>query len=285
MDIVDAQIHMGPGKIEELLAQMDAVGVRAVVIDEYWTRTFTQEPHHKLPGGGYRPLAPTAEIAAQLYPDRFSYLLRLHPKDPEFAALVRQVRDAPGGRALRIDAGTTRGRRAAFADGGYDHIFAAASDAGLPIFVWAPDQVEAMVRLATNFPQLKVIVDHCGVFNNAMREFIAKTPPLEEAEQFALFDRICALSEFPNFALKWGHYSELFDLPAWPGESLWPILRRALDRFGAERVMWASDFSVNQRGESWADLLYGVKGDRGLSQTELEWVLGGTVRRWLDWPA
>ena len=48
--------------------------------------------------------------------------------------------------------------------------------------------------------------------------------------------------------------------------------------------MWASDFSVNQRGESWADLLYGVKGDPGLSQTERELVLGRTARVWLDWP-
>lgn len=44
-DILDAQIHIGPGKLEELLAQMDAVGDRAVVIDKYWTRNFTQEPH------------------------------------------------------------------------------------------------------------------------------------------------------------------------------------------------------------------------------------------------
>jgi hypothetical protein len=40
---------------------------------------------------------------------------------------------------------------------------------------------------------------------------------------------------------------------------------------------------VNQRGESWAELLFGVKGDTDLSQEEREWVLGGALRKWLDW--
>jgi predicted TIM-barrel fold metal-dependent hydrolase len=283
MDIVDAQIHLGPGRIEETLAQMDALGIRAVVIDELWS--FSQEPHHKLPTGGYRPLSPTAEIAAQLHPDRFSYLLRLNPRDPEATALVRLVRDAPGGRALRVDPGSSRARAQAFAEGGYDHVFAAATDANLPIFVWAPEQPEAFARLARKFPRLRIVVDHCGVFNNAMRAMFAPgSEPLGPAQQLALFEQVCALGKFPNVALKWGQSSELFDLPAWPGEGLWPILRRALDAFGPERVMWASDFSVNERGENWADLLYGVKGDPDLTQDEREWVLGRTARRWLDWP-
>ena len=60
-------------------------------------------------------------------------------------------------------------------------------------------------------------------------------------------------------------------------------LRQAVDAFGAERVMWASDFSVNQRGECWADLLYGVLGCPELSTNEKEWVLGKSLRTWLDW--
>ena len=70
-----------------------------------------------------------------------------------------------------------------------------------------------------------------------------------------------------------------------PGDKLWPILRMAVDAFGKERVMWASDHSVNQRGESWADLLYGVKACPLLSAEELEWVLGKALRGWIGWAA
>ena len=286
MDIVDAQIHMGPGGIEQVLAAMDALGIRSVLIDEYWLRGFNNEPHHVLPGGGYRPLCPTAEIAAQLHPERFSWLLRVHRLDPDFASIIRQVRDAPSGRALRIDPGMSPEEMRGWAEGGYDHILSAAADAGLPIFVFAPDNPPAFARAAKAFPSLRLIVDHCGVFSNSMRATIGGgAAALSADEQLALFDQVLALSDLPNVALKWGHASAMFDTPAWPGEGLWPILRQAVSSFGAERVMWASDYSVNQRGESWAELLFGVRGNPQLTEPELRAVLGGTARALLHWAA
>ncbi len=285
-DIVDGQVHIGPGGVDTVLAQMNALGIKAVLIDEYWFfRGANNEPHHVLENGVQRPVAPTAELAAQLHPDRFSYLLRVDVADPGFAAVIRQLRAAPGGRALRIDPGMSAERRAMFASGGYDHILAAAAENGLPVFAFAPDDPAAFARAAKAFPGLKLIVDHCGVFSNSMRTSFANLPPLDEPAHMALFDEVLALSEYPNVALKWGHSSGMFDKPVWPGEELWPILRKAIDAFGAERVMWASDFSVNQRGESWADLLYGVLGDTDLTQGEREWVLGKSLRTWLAWPA
>jgi predicted TIM-barrel fold metal-dependent hydrolase len=118
-----------------------------------------------------------------------------------------------------------------------------------------------------------------------MRSRFAQLPPLDEAGQMAMFDDILALAAHPNIALKWSHGSAMFDKPAWPGDALATILRHALTAFGAERVMWASDYSVNQRGESWAELLFGVRGSGDLSDAERAAVLGGTARRWLDWPA
>lgn len=284
MNIVDAQIHIGPGGIDQALAQMDALGIRGALIDEYWFfRGANNEPHHLLAGGVQRPVAPTAELAAQLHPERFSYLLRIDVDDPDYAAVIRQQRDAPGGRALRVDPGMSPEKRRLFASGGYDHIFAAAAENGLPLFAFAPDDPAAFARAARAFPDLRLIVDHCGVFSNSMRGSFAQLPSLDEAAQMALFDEVLALGQYANLALKWGHASGMFDQPVWPGEGLWPILRRAVDAFGPERVMWASDFSVNQRGESWAELLFGVRGCPILSEAEKEWVLGKALRGWLGW--
>ena len=284
--IVDAQIHMGPGGIDAVLSAMDALGIGAVLVDEYWLRSFANEPHHALPGGGYRPLCPTAEIAAQLHPDRFAWLLRVHRLDPEFAAVIRMVRDAPAGKALRIDPGMAQAEMAEWESGGYDHILAAAADAGLPIFVFAPDRPQAFARAAEAFPALRLVIDHCGVFSNSMRATIGGgLAPRDELAQSALFGEVLALARYPNVALKWGHASGMFDTRVWPGEGLWPILRRAVDAFGAGRVMWASDYSVNQRGESWAELLFGVRGCPLLSEHERTQVLGGAARGWLGWGA
>jgi len=40
MDIVDTQIHIGPGGIDETLPAMNAIGLRAALVDEYWLRSF-----------------------------------------------------------------------------------------------------------------------------------------------------------------------------------------------------------------------------------------------------
>jgi len=284
MDILDAQIHMGPGGIPEVLAAMDALGIKGALIDEYWLRSFNNEPHHALPSGGYRPLNPTAELAAQLHPQRFSWLLRVHRLDPEYGAIIRMVRDAPAGRALRIDPGMSQAEMDVWEGGGYDHVLAAAADAGLPIFVFAPDRPQAFARAAQAFPALRIAIDHCGIFSNGMRATIGGgLPARDDAAQHELFDEICRVAEFPNVALKWGHSSGMFDKPVWPGEDLWPILRSAVDAFGASRVMWASDYSVNQRGESWAELLFGVRGCPLLSEAEKAMVLGGALRAWVGW--
>lgn len=283
--IVDAQIHMGPGGIPEVLAAMDALGIGAALVDEYWLAGFANKPHHVLPGGGYRPVCPTAELAAQLHPDRFAWLLRVHRLDPEHKAVIRQVRDAPAGKALRLDPGMSVDEMKLFASGGYDPILAAAADAGLPVFVFAPDAPDNFARIARAFPSLKIVIDHCGIFSNSMRASFGDGSVRDLDGQVALFDQVLALGDYSNVALKWGHASGMFDLPVWPGEGLWPILRRAVDRLGAERVMWASDYSVNQRGESWAELLFGVRGNDLLTEAEKAQVLGGAVRAWLDWPA
>lgn len=284
-NIVDAQIHMGPGGIKEVLAAMDALGIAAALIDEYWLEDFANRPHHVLAGGVQRPVCPTAQLAALRHPSRFSWLLRISRLDPDHDAVIRQVRDAPQGRALRIDPGMAQAELRQFAEGGYDHLLASACDHGLPLFAFAPDSPEAFARAAAAFPDLRIIVDHCGIFSNSMRTGFADRDPLDEAAQLALFDRVLALADYPNVALKWGHASAMFDRPAWPGEELGAILRRAIVRLGADRIMWASDYSVNQRGETWAELLFSIRANADLNEVERSAILGGTLRRWLDWPA
>ena len=285
MDIVDAQIHVGPGGLAEVLAAMDALGIAGALIDEYWLRSPPNQPNHPLPGGGYRAVSPTGELAAQLHPDRFRYLLRVHRLDPEYGAVIRQVRDAPGAVALRIDPGMNPAEMEAFASGGYDHLLGTAEECGVPLFAFAPDRPKAFARAARAFPGLRLIIDHCGIYANSMRQSFAGLPPLSGGEQMAMFDRVLALAEHPNVGLKWAHSSGMFEIPAWPGEGLRPILRRAITAFGAQRIMWGSDYSVNQRGESWAELLFGLRDNANLTEEERAAILGGTLRAWLNWPA
>jgi predicted TIM-barrel fold metal-dependent hydrolase len=70
----------------------------------------------------------------------------------------------------------------------------------------------------------------------------------------------------------------------WRSHPTWPHLRRAIDAFGAERVIWASDHTVIQ-DHTWADLLYCIRDHPEIEPTEKEWILGRSLRKILDWPA
>ena len=75
----------------------------------------------------------------------------------------------------------------------------------------------------------------------------------------------------------------MFNAAGYPNHAARPFFRKALDAFGAERVMWASDISANQTGESWAELIFAITENPGLSASEREWVMGKSARKWLSW--
>jgi predicted TIM-barrel fold metal-dependent hydrolase len=101
--------------------------------------------------------------------------------------------------------------------------------------------------------------------------------------QGAAFDEMLRLGGRPNVALKWAHAQYLFRVTDYPFAGLRPILRRALDAFGPERVMWASDFSAVQSENRWGELLFWLRDNPDLSADEREGLLGRNLRAWLDW--
>ena len=295
MDIVDSQAHIGPGGASEMLAAMNALGIASVLIDEWWMGT-PGHPGYDLPGGGFRTTSPTAELAAWTYPGRFAYLIRVDRRDPELKSVVRIARDTPHVRALRISPGMTRAEIAAFAAGEFDPIFAAAADCGFPIFVQIAGNTHLLARYAEKFPSVKVIVCHCGMPpGQALAPIIARMEGLADSAEHwakvaaepaaAAFDKVLRAADLPNVALKWAHAPAMFDAAGYPNAGARHFLRKALEAFGPERVMWASDISANQSGESWAELIFAIRENPDLTAREKDYVLGRTAREWLNWPA
>lgn len=284
LDIVDTQIHIGPGGINETLAAMDALGIQSVVIDEYWLKDiFAYDPHHHLENGEIRPVCPTAELAAQMYPDRFSWVLRVNRRDPEYDNVIKMVKQSPHGKAIRIIPGMNPQDIQAFANGEYDHILKSAAEHQLPLYLYLPDNPGLIAASAKKYPELQMIIDHCGLYNNAMRQGLNTGIINTPKQQLEMFDQVLQLSIYPNVYLKWAHYSSMFEIPAFPGDKLSPILRSAIEHFGANRIVWASDFSVNQSGENWGELLYSIKNNLDLTEEEMTAILGGNARKILNW--
>lgn len=284
MEIVDSQIHFGPGGIEETLAAMDTLGISAVLADEFWGLD-NWGPGYTLANGAYRVTSPTAELASWLHPDRFSYVLRVDRTDPEVESLIRMIADAPHARATRILPALTAVELKAFASGGYGPVFAVAEEVGLPVFVFIAGHVELLPPYLEKFPNLQFIVDHCGMPLEADVGFLDEATPDQAhgGPDVAYFDEVLKLASYPNVALKWTHAQGMFGVRDYPFAGLAPYLRRALDAFGVERVMWASDNGGNQTGETWAELLFYLRDCPAFTDTEKEWLLGRTVRTVLGW--
>jgi len=273
MDIVDAQVHSNVLGAEMTLAIMDAIGIQAVLVDEYLAPDGKGGllPGYKVAEGVLRPVGPNAEAAAMRYPDRFGFLMRLEPLDPGIEGWIAVLAASPHLKALRTVT-FTPAEGAVFESGGFDRLLKAARAHNLPVFVTCPRRVPHLAQYLERFPDIQFIVDHCGV-------------PFDAPRGAASLDDVVAIARYKNVALKWAHAPSFLSAEPYPFPDLEPKLRRVVDAFGPERVMWASDYTVSRRRQNWGESLFGIRHSPSLSQSDKEWVLGRTARTLLRWPA
>jgi len=289
MDIVDSQLHLGPGGIAETLAAMDALGIRSALIDEWWVGTNLMPHIVVADGAARRPILATATLASFTHPDRFSYMVRIDRNDPEAPNIVRLAGDDPHARALRIVPGVAKAELDALASGGYDPIFREAANCGLPVFVWIPGNAPVLQASVEKFREVTFIIDHCGMpLNPSLIQALAATgftqpPAMGGGTHGAEFEKVLRLADAPNVLLKWAHAQGLFGVSGYPFDGLRPFLRRAINAFGVERLMWGSDITAINTDETWAELLFWLIDNSELNQDESEQILAHTARRVLDW--
>lgn len=271
MDIVDSQVHANVLGAEVTLAIMDALGIQGVLFDEYLA-TADEAPLHpgyRLANGRFRTVGPSAEAAALRYPERFAFLMRVDPLDPGLDGWIETLVVAPGFKALRSLIFTSADG-AVFESGGHDRLLRAARTHNLPVFFNCPGRVAHLAQYAERFPDVQFVIDHCGM---------AFDRPAGEAT----IDDALAMARYPNVAYKWAHAPYFLSTAPYPFPDLEPKLRRAVDAFGPQRVMWASDYTESRRA-NWGEALFSIRHSPSLSEDEKAWILGRTARKVLNWP-
>jgi L-fuconolactonase len=272
VDIVDAQVHANMLGTETTVAIMDALGIRGLVCDEFdgVDEAGRMRPGYPLSNGTFRFVGPNAESAALRHPDRFVFLVRVDPRDPGLEGWVDTLTAASGFRALRALV-FAPDDRALFEAGGFEPLFAVARARALPVFITCPGTVSHLAAYAERYPDVQIVIDHCGV--------VLGGPPGS-----ATMDQALALARYPNVALKWAHAQSTLSTAPYPYPDLDATLRRAVDAYGAERVMWASDCTMTRGRASWAESLFYLRHSPSLTEDEKAWILGRTVRTVLNWP-
>lgn len=271
-DILDAQFHMSNVlSAREIVHVMDALGIRSLLLDELWGRDAKDHPVPSIDvPQGFRPISPVAHAAAIEFPDRFSFLQRLNRFDPLLAPWVEILASTPSCRALRASM-RTQVELDAFGDGAYEPILQLASQHRFPIFVMGRNAGRLLAEVPARHPDLTLIVDHCGWID-------------PKADVQAEWQRVLALARYPNVMLKWCHARHVFQRPGDPKSAMKDAFAQALEAFGPQRILWASDTTHEQSTAAWSELLEFVRSGVDLSHDERAWVLGGAARRVLDWP-
>ncbi|KAJ4891704.1 hypothetical protein Rs2_31452 [Raphanus sativus] len=123
-------------------------------------------------------------------------------------------------------------------------------------------------ELCTEFPKTTVLLDHAG---------FCKVPENGEAKD--TYTQLMELSRFPQVYVK---FSALFRISrtGFPYQDLTPLLSQVVSNFGANRVMWGSDFPfvVLECGYKEAkEAVTIIAKQASLSSSDMDWILGKTV--------
>jgi L-fuconolactonase len=146
---------------------------------------------------------------------------------------------------------------------------------GVPIALYVPHQAPQIERLLVKHPNLRLIVDHMT---------LRHSDPTTAFEQWS---DVLALSKWPRLAVK---ISGLIDAVTekYPFPRAQRYLGEVCERFGAERVMWGSNFPPVLKFCSYADSVNFVReGCDFLNPDERANILGGAANRFfgLSWTA
>jgi L-fuconolactonase len=245
-----------PASPDLLLEYMDEAGVdhAVIVLPMYY--------HYD-----NRVLADTLER----YPGRFAGVGVVDPRGRAAADRLTALCQETGIRGVRLRANL---EEAWFGAPETAPLWRRAAQLGVPICVLGrPQHLPTLLAMVEQFPETRVVVDH----------FLHV--PAADGVEGASFRAFIALAQFPNVFVKlsgvhnWGGGRYPYPLAQ-------PLLKAAVAAFGAERMMWGSD---------WPHILFGGGYIRCLNfvRRELPWlsaaqrtsILGGTALHLWQFPA
>jgi L-fuconolactonase len=222
-------------------------------------------------------------------------VLREHPE--RFAAIAVADADAQGRARGANPVAALERRRAAFPFGGLrtqwlgDPARPLAESPMLPALHWlaerglvlwsylTPDQQPLLRELPELVPELVVVLNHFGFFPHDMRVDQHGRPAFDDPFPPEHVDAVAALARHPSVHLMVsGHYALSHGSP--PYVDLDPAVHRLAAAYGAERMLWASDYPWIRDVPGYATILgLAERALPGASEAELAAIRGGTAQR------
>ena len=239
---------------EDMLAEMDAAGVDAAVIQPPACDPTSNE---------------VASAAAARHPSRFAVMGWTELDQPNAPETVDTWMRRPGMLGFRFT--FVQPQQAAWlANGTLDWLWSAAERAGIPIALAAGDFLPELGDIAQRHPDLRLLIDHLGM----------KLRAVDEAA-FGNMPGLLALARYPNVAVK-ASAAPSYSSQPYPFRNIHDHLHAAYDHFGPHRMFWGSD--ITRMPCSWRECVTLFTQELPwLAGRDLELVMGHALCDWIGW--
>jgi L-fuconolactonase len=239
---------------EALLKLMQAESVESTVLVQYI---------------GYRWDNSYLAHILRAFPEKFMGVCRVDPEDPSAPEHLSHWTEVHGFRGVRLSP-EPDARGDWFRGPLMRPLFKRAAELNIPVLILTkPARLPDLVDILEGVPNVDVVIDHiadCKESNALHRQFLL------------------ALSHYPRAFLKTGHVWANSTM-RYPWHDQHTLMKYVCELFGADRIMWGSDFPFCLQRATYAQALCYLKDEMHfLSQEELAWVLGGTTLRLWPFP-
>lgn len=176
--------------------------------------------------------------SSDTHPDIFSAVVILDAEDAGTAPLVRSYIEKHGLAGVRLFGGRQPDGSMPWLNSPMAHkTWEVANEYGLVMDLevlaigGGGPSIPALIELSRKYPNVRIVLDHL------------LEPEMDEGEHFGLDERYEMLSPIRSISFKWTSIN--LDICREMGIPADKVLRRAVDLYGADRIMWGSDIGTS----------------------------------------
>ncbi len=202
------------------------------------------------------------------YPDRLMGVGRINPEDPAAADHLSEWVEGGGIHGVRLSPGVGEPGDWFTNDELMDPVFARAESLKVPLLLLTrPPRLLDLAKRLEKYPDLDVVIDH-----------MADCEPEDLDGRKILTD----LARFERVYVKISHTWSISN-EAYPWKDTHPLAEAVYQAFGAQRIMWGTDWPVCLSKAEFGQTLSVVRDEmKFIAAEDLDWVLGKTALRL--WP-
>jgi predicted TIM-barrel fold metal-dependent hydrolase len=210
--------------------------------------------------------------AAAKYPDQFAVMGRVPlQKAEEGRRMLESWKQKPGMLGVRLTFHHAWDE-SWITDGTADWFWPLAERLNIPVMMNVPSVLPEVGKVAARHPNLRIILDHMGRLRG-MKDATFK------------LDKSIELAKNPNVHVKLTLLQECTSDP-YPYRNIQPEVRRLIDAFSPRRTFWGTDLSalLSRSPVTYRQAVTMFTEEMGLSQGDLEWIMGRAISECLPWP-